>query len=78
MTGGAPPPAPGAGDRMERAVAFINARADVIESEIIAIGTYLLREFFDDDPREVAATHLPGRYGIHGLTGWMTRASVAT
>ena len=43
------------GERIDRAVAFVNARARVIGAEIIAIGKYLLRELFDGDPRAVTS-----------------------
>jgi hypothetical protein len=53
-TEAAPPTGDTASDKIDRAVAFINERAKAIATEMIAIGRYLLKEFFDDDPREVS------------------------
>lgn len=47
------PTAAMADDRIERAVAFVNERALAIGAEMVAIGEYLLREFFDGDERAV-------------------------
>jgi hypothetical protein len=43
-----------AAGKIDRAVAFINERAKSMATEMLAVGRFLLKEFFDDDPKRVA------------------------